>query len=212
MRGICLHPTLKQESAFTMPRRILILGAAGQLARQVSPLLLAQPGVQLTLYLRRASRLPPPGDGRVRIVQGDVLDAATLQAAMQGQQVVYANLAGADLAAQARAIVAGMRAVGLRRLIFVSSMGIYGEVPGQPYRRVLDPYRDAAAVVEASGLDYTLLRPGWFVPGPGACQLTQKGQPFIGHEVPLPALAALIARLATTEGLHVGQSLGVSRA
>ena len=41
-------------------------------------------------------------------------------------------------------------------------MGIYGEVPGETYRGVLDPYRDSAAVIEASDLDYTILRPGWF--------------------------------------------------
>ena len=62
---------------------------------------------------------------------------------MQGQDVVYANLAG-DMPPQARAIVDAMHATGLKRLIFISSMGIYGEVPGEKYRSVLDPYRDSA--------------------------------------------------------------------
>ncbi len=44
---------------------------------------------------------------------------------------------------------------GLKRLIFISSMGIYGEVPGEEYGSQLDPYRDSAAVIEASDLDYT---------------------------------------------------------
>ncbi len=65
------------------------------------------------------------------IVEGDVLDAAdACDSAMQGQDVVYANLAG-DMASQARAIIDAMHATGLKRLIFVSSMGIYGEVPGE---------------------------------------------------------------------------------
>ena len=64
------------------------------------------------------------------IVEGDVLDRKALKAAMQGQDVVYANLAG-EMAQQARAIVDAMRATGLKRLIFVSSMGIHGEVPGE---------------------------------------------------------------------------------
>ena len=63
--------------------------------------------------------------------------------------MVYANLAG-EMAQQARAIVDAMRATGLKRLIFISSMGIYGEVPGEKYRSVLDSYRDSAAVIEAS--------------------------------------------------------------
>jgi len=61
---------------------------------------------------------------------------------MRGQDVVYANLAGA-MKPQAEQIVAAMHAAGLKRLIFISSMGIYGEVPGEPYRSVLDPYRDS---------------------------------------------------------------------
>jgi hypothetical protein len=40
----------------------------------------------------------------------------------------YANLAG-DMARQARAIIEAMHVVGLKRLIFISSMGIDGEVP-----------------------------------------------------------------------------------
>jgi uncharacterized protein YbjT (DUF2867 family) len=60
------------------------------------------------------------------------------------------------------AIDNAMHAAGLKRLIFISSMGIYGEVPGETYCSVLDPYRDSAALIEASDLDYTILRPGWF--------------------------------------------------
>ena len=57
---------------------------------------------------------------------------------MQDQDVVYANLAG-DMARQARAIIDAMHATGLKRLIFVSSMGIYGEVPGEIYRSSSTP-------------------------------------------------------------------------
>jgi nucleoside-diphosphate-sugar epimerase len=62
----------------------------------------------------------------------------------------------------AKALVDAMHEAGVKRLIFVSSMGIYGEVPGERYRSVLDPYRGSAAVIEASDLDYTILCPGWF--------------------------------------------------
>jgi uncharacterized protein YbjT (DUF2867 family) len=141
--------------------RVLILGANGQLARHTTKFFLERTDARLTLYLRRASRLRNPDPARVTIVEADVLDRKALKAAMQGQDVVYANLAGA-MAQQAQAIVDAMQVTGLKRLIFISSMGIYGEVPGETYRNVLDPYRDSAAVIEASGLDYTILRPGWF--------------------------------------------------
>jgi len=50
---------------------------------------------------------------------------------MKGQDVVYANLSGA-MKQQAECIVEAMQATGLKRLIFISSMGIYGEVPREP--------------------------------------------------------------------------------
>jgi len=120
--------------------KVLILGANGQLARNTMRVFLEKTDVALTLYLRRSSRFQNPDPSRVKIVEGDVLDAGALRDAMRGQDVVYANLVG-DMARQARAIIDAMHAVGLMRLIFVSSMGIYGEAPGETYRSVLDPYR-----------------------------------------------------------------------
>jgi uncharacterized protein YbjT (DUF2867 family) len=190
--------------------RVLILGANGQLARNTTRVLLEKTGADLTLYLRRSSRLANPDPGRTRVVEGDVLDAAALRAVMSGQDIVYANLAG-DMARQARAIIDAMHATGLKRLIFVSSMGIYGEVPGEKYRGILDPYRDSAALIEQSDLDYTVLRPGWFTREPeGPCRITQKGEPFEGHDISLDSLSALIAEIATTPGLYVRCSIGIS--
>lgn len=191
---------------------ILILGANGQLARNTTRLFLERTDVRLALYLRRASRLQNSDAARVEIIEGDATDRRALEAAMQGRDVVYANLAGA-MAQQAQAIVDAMQATGLKRLIFISSMGIYGEVPGERYRSVLDPYRDSAAVVEASGLDYTILRPGWFTHDEAIdYRLTQKGEPFQGREVSLNSLSDLIVQLALSPTLEVRKSLGVSRA
>ncbi|HXZ15712.1 MAG TPA: NAD(P)H-binding protein [Roseiarcus sp.] len=190
--------------------KVLILGANGQLARNTTRVFLEKTDVALTLYLRRASRLRNPDPSRAMIVEGDVLEAGTLRDAMRGQDVVYANLAG-DMARQARGIVEAMHAVGLKRLIFVSSMGIYGEVPGETYRSVLDPYRDSAAEIEKSDLDYTILRPGWFVRGgKNTIRITQKGEPFIGHDVSLDGLSGLITKLVVEPGLYVRCSIGVS--
>ena len=198
-----------------MPR-ILILGANGQLARHTIPFFLEHPDVQLTLYLRRADRLKNGAaaldPSRVTIVEGDVLDEGTLTRVMGGHDVVYANLAGA-LKQQAETIVSAMHATGLKRLIFISSMGIYDEVSGERYHSALDPYRDSAAVIEACDLDYTILRPGWFTQDDEMnYQITQKGEPFKGHDVSLDSLSDLIVKLALTPDLEVRHSLGVSRA
>jgi len=189
---------------------ILILGANGQLARNTTRVLLRDTSARLTLYLRRAHRIANTDPGRVTIVEGDVLDPKRLCAAMTNQDVVYANLTGA-MKQQAEHIVVAMKATGLTRLIFISSMGIYGEVPGEEYASVLTPYRDSAAVIEASELDYTILRPGWFTHEPEVrYELTHRGEPFVGHDVSLNSISELIVKVATTPGLHVRQSLGVA--
>jgi len=191
--------------------KILILGANGQVARNTTRVLLRDSDAELTLYLRRASRLKNPDPSRVTIVEGDVLDPKTLKRAMAGHDVVYANLAG-DMKRQAEHIVAAMHETGMKRLIFISSMGIYGEVSGEQYSSVLDPYRDAAAVIEASDLDYTILRPGWFTQDDEiAYQVTQKGDPFQGHDISLNSLSTLIMKLALNPAMAVRRSLGVSR-
>jgi uncharacterized protein YbjT (DUF2867 family) len=191
-------------------KNILVLGANGQLARNTTRVLLQTTDAKLTLYLRHASRLGHQDPARVRIIEGDVLDRPTLESAMKGQDVVYANLSGA-MKPQAETIVAAMHATGLERLIFISSMGIYGEVPGERYRSVLDPYRDSAAVIEASDLDYTILRPGWFTQDDEVSyQITQQGEPFKGHDVSLNSLSDLIVKLALDPTMHVRRSIGVS--
>jgi uncharacterized protein YbjT (DUF2867 family) len=194
--------------------KILILGAYGQIARVATQLFLETTTAQLTLYLRHAKRLKNIGyPERVRVIEGDVLDVSTLDAAMTGQDVVYANLSG-RMAEQAHCIIAAMHKAGVKRLIFVSSMGIYGEVPGQSYRSILDPYRDSAQLIEDSDLYYTIIRPEWLNDDDEIDYgTTQKNEPFknAAATVSRKSVANLIVKLATIPDLEVRKSLGVHK-
>lgn len=194
---------------------VLVLGAYGQIAHVATRLFLAQPDVRLTLYLRNAKRLSGlAGNDRVRIIEGDVLDAKTLEEAMAGQDVVYANLSG-RMEEQARLIVEVMKKLGVKRLIFVSSMGIYDEIPRESWSSSLGPYRKSAEVIENTNLDYTILRPAWLNDVDEIDYgTTQKGEPFKNHSgvVSRKSVASLIVKLATTPGLESRQSLGVHKA
>jgi uncharacterized protein YbjT (DUF2867 family) len=193
--------------------KILILGAHGQIARAATDLLLERTDAELTLYLRNARRLDRRAkSGRVRIVEGDVLDAARLEDAMRGQDLVYANLAG-ELEGQARAIVAAMQKTDVKRLIFISSMGIYGEVPGETYGSILDPYRNAARVIEASDLDYAIIRPAWLNDRDEIDYgTTSKGEPFANPSayVSRKSVADLVVHLASAPE-RGRESLGVHK-
>jgi uncharacterized protein YbjT (DUF2867 family) len=196
--------------------KVLVLGAGGQIARWAVPMLAAQ-DVELTLFLRDAGQLAdPPADARV--VPGDVLDREQLDPAVRDQDVVYANLAG-DLDLQAARITESMTAAGVQRLIFISALGIYDEVPGAfgEWNRaqagpLLGTYRTAADTIEASGLDYTILRPAWLTNADEVCyEVTQKGEPFKGTEVSRKSVAALVTAIATSPGLWSRANLGMNK-
>ncbi|RAS77284.1 NAD(P)H-binding protein [Priestia endophytica] len=190
---------------------VLILGANGGIARVAIDLFLKETDDQLTLYLRNSSRLGNLDLNRVTVIEGDVLDKEKLKNAMIGHDVVYANLAG-GLEQMAKTVVETMNETNIKRLIWISSMGIYDEVPGQKYSTILDPYRKSAEIIEASDLDYTILRPGWFTNKDEIeYETTQKGEPFKGHEISRQSVADLVVKLATSPGLEVRKSLGVSK-
>ncbi len=190
--------------------KVLILGANGSVARVAIEQFLERTDTQLTLYLRNARKLKHVDANRARVIEGDVLDTSKLIEAIRGQDVVYANLAG-DLERMAHSVVTAMKNADVKRLVWISSMGIYNEVPGERAGSVLDPYRKSAMVIEESDLDYTILRPGWFTnENRTDYDITQKGTPFRGHDVSRKSLASLIVRLATTPGLEARHSIGVS--
>ena len=190
---------------------ILILGANGGIARHAIDLFLNETDVQLTLYLRNSNRLKNMDSNQVQLIEGDVIDIEKLKEAMLGQDVVYANLGG-DLEQMAKTVVDAMDAVSVKRLIWISSMGIYDEVPGEKYGSILDSYRKSAAIIEASDLDYTILRPGWFTNKDEIdYETTQKGEPFKVQDISRRSVADLVVKLAVTSGLEIRQSLGVNK-
>lgn len=197
---------------------VLILGAAGKIAKHAIEFLLKEPDVQLTLFLRNAGRLSKRVSKPARIIEGDVLDARKLKEALQGQDVVYANLDG-ELDKQAANIVKVMSETGVRRLIFITSLGIYNEVPGafgewnnRMIGQYLRPYRKAAEIIENSDLDYTIIRPAWLTDlDEIEYETTEKNEPFKGTEVSRKSVAALVMKFIKNPELNGRRSLGVNK-
>ena len=172
-------------------KKVLVLGAGGRIARSVIEILSSSKDVELTLYLRHRRKLHGKVPQNARVVEGDVLDRKRLDAAVSGQDVVYANLAGDDLDKQISGVVDAMKHTGVKRLIFIAALGIYDEVPGKFgawNRRMisqhLPPFRKAVDLIEASGLDYTILRPAWLTDEDAiSYETTGRDEPFKGTEV-----------------------------
>src|ERR687895_229099 len=196
--------------------KVLVLGAGGQIARRAVDMV-ADEDVELTLFLRDASKLSDAPD-TARVAEGDVLDREQLDPAVRGQAIVYANLAG-DLGAQAERIVESMTTAGVQRLIFITALGIYDEVPGtfgewnrRQIGSLLGPYRAAADTIEESGLDYTILRPAWLTDADEVSyEVTQRHEPFKGTEVSRQSVAALVTEIVTQPDRWSRSNLGVNK-
>lgn len=137
---------------------ILILGASGSLGPHIIDAL-GKKGAHLRLFARNPKRVERFKGENIEITQGDALDTAALVAALQGCDAVYAGLAG-ELEALARSVVASMQQAGVKRLVWISSYGIHGEVPDGT--KAPAAYANSARIVMDSALDYTIIRPQWF--------------------------------------------------
>lgn len=200
--------------------KILVLGAHGKIAQLATTMLEKDPANQLTLFLRNAQRLADQASDQVTVVEGDAGQMADLKQAMAGIDIVYANLAGSNIEDEARNVVAAMDATGVKRLIWISTLGIYDEVPGkygewnhqQLDGGYLETYAAAAKVIESSDVDYTVIRPAWLTNHDEIdYETTQKGEAFKGTEVSRKSIADLVTKLVADPTWSVHASLGVNK-
>ena len=195
--------------------KILILGASGSLGPHVIDALEkkgAPSQVRLRLFARNPKRVERFKGENIEITQGDALDTAALAAALQGSDAVYAGLAG-ELEALARSVVEAMQQAGVKRLVWISSYGIHGEVPDGT--KAPAAYANSARIVMDSALDYTIIRPQWFG---NADELNYETTSWNAREmfknpdarISRKSIADLVAR-CIFEGFGTRDSLGINR-
>ncbi|EOH71896.1 SDR family oxidoreductase [Enterococcus malodoratus] len=199
-------------------KQVLILGAHGKIAQRVTKNLLAQ-DVHQKLFLRNSARLSIDDPVKESLIEGNATSLFDLEQALTGVDIVYANLAG-KIVEEAQNLVAAMKAKKVKRLIWISTLGIYDEVPGnygkwnheQLDGGYLEAYSKAARVIEDSGLDYTIIRPAWLTDQEEVdYELTKKGEVFKGTEVSRKSIADLVTKIIDTPNSFVGDSLGVNK-
>jgi putative NADH-flavin reductase len=116
--------------------RIAIFGGAGDVGRQILEDALAR-GHTVTASVRTPAKLDGlAGHERLTVVQGDATDDATVAEQVAGHDAVVNSVSGVksgeqDVCARAiTAIVAGMRAAGVKRLLNVGTAGTLEVEPG----------------------------------------------------------------------------------
>lgn len=166
----------------THPRLILVVGATGSVGGHVVASALKN-GFRVRALVRdpgRARGLPP----KVEIVPGDLTRPRTLGQAVAGVDAI-AFTHGSHGGQQAAEAVdyGGVRNVlealdGIRpRIALMTAIGAADRKGAHDWKR------RAERLVRASGLDYTIVRPGWFdceAPGERRLVLSQENKPLAG--------------------------------
>ena len=207
-----------------MTKQVLILGATGKIAGHAIAALLAKTTDQLLLFTRHPQNLSIADESRETVIKGDTLKTDELNAAVAQADVVYANLCNPAIAQQARNIVAAMDQAGIKQLVWISSIGIYDEVPGKfgdwnnemlgggQEDSYLGTYRKAADEISASDLDYTIIRPAWLTDKDEVdYETTKRGEKFKGTEVSRKSIGNLVAEVIANPAKYARQDLGVNK-
>ncbi len=109
--------------------RLLVIGSTGRLGSQVVTRAL-QAGHDVTALARNPQAVQGAGRERLRVAQGDVLDEASLERGMSGQDAVISCLGTRDRKQTSlrtdgmQKIVAAMVDAGVRRLVAFSAFGV----------------------------------------------------------------------------------------
>src|SRR5699024_3940382 len=99
-----------------MTKNVLIIGANSRIAQWADKMLLADQDVNLTMFVRNKAKLDPELQDQ-NVIMRDATNSADLEAAIKGQDIVYASLAG-NVVDEAKKIVAAMDKQGVKRLIW----------------------------------------------------------------------------------------------
>jgi putative NADH-flavin reductase len=174
-----LGSTVGEEGWVQM--KVLVIGATGPTGMELVKQALEH-GHEVTAAARRPEGVTFPAG--TRIVKAEVMDAASMAVAAEGQDAVLSSLGSkidrkpTTLFSQGtRNIIAAMERSGVRRLLCITGIGA-GDSKGHGgflYDRIIQPllldeiYKDKTRqeqIIRRSRLDWTIFRPGALNNGP----------------------------------------------
>ena len=199
-------------------KKVVLFGAAGHTGKYITRKMQQQADVQLTAFVRDPSKFGDMNLDGVTICQGDALNAADVKAAMMGQDAMLCSLEG-DVLAMARNIVAALGETGVKRIIWITGMGIHHEITGprgdmlSEYAKQRPEYIQAADLIAASPAVTTLLRcPGIMDADNENSALTPEGVQPAMRDVDRAAIAQAMADMLADDALGSNDSLAITNA
>jgi putative NADH-flavin reductase len=153
---------------------LLVFGASGQTGQEVVREALAR-GHSVTAFVRDPAKLGEV-KGKVRVIRGDVADAATVAQAMPQHDAVVSTLGvgtplqhDPDVIAGIGHILTAMQDAGVRRLVYQSFIGVRESraavgfvlrfIAPLPLRHEIADHETKEGLIRASAIDWTIVRP-----------------------------------------------------
>lgn len=204
-----------------MAKKILILGAAGEIARMLTDRLLAESDAELVLYGRNVSqRLALEENNRIKLVDETFGESEKLEAALADVDAVYLNSMSSP--ADTASVVQALEKAGVKRLLGATIAGVEDEVPYELATwtknslpaSYIKGENDSAKLVKDSNLDYTLLRLTWLFNDESdrEYELVPSGVEFADAEVSRQAVTqAILDILNGEESEYVRKSFGLGK-
>ena len=165
--------------------KVIVFGSTGKTGQHVLRSALEQ-GHDVTAFTRSPSKIDP--DTAVHVAQGDVGDAGSVAEAIAGHQAAIVVLGSnglrdtTTLTSGTRAVVDGMTVHDVQRLVVLSAAGVgdsWGQIPllsrvmfKTLLRNIHADHTAQEAVVRASSLDWTVVRPGLLNDEPASGRVT----------------------------------------
>ena len=197
-------------------KKVVIFGAAGHTGKYITRKMRSMEGVEVTAFVRNPAKFSPEEIENVTVIQGDALNASDVKRAMEGQDILLCSLEG-DVLTMAKNIVDALSTTSVRRIVWITGMGIHGEVKGMRgimlgmLAKQRPEYIKAADAIAASGVPATLLRCPGIQNGEntGYCLTPESEQPA-KRNVDRAAIAQFMADVVVDEALGANESLGIT--
>src|SRR6478752_6805348 len=192
--------------------RIAVVGGHGKVALELHRVLVADGHVPVALVRNEAYREELEGLGaEVRLLDIETQDAEAFAAAFAGcDAVVFAAGGGPDGNIERKRTVDlegslksidGARRAGIGRFVQISAIGVDRPLPADTapvWKAYVEAKRDADAALRASGLDWTILRPGRLTDDP-ATGLVTLGEDVTRGDVTRADVAAVVAAVLDSD-------------
>lgn len=196
--------------------KVVIFGADGHTGKYLTRKMQKTEGIELTAFVRDPSKFGDMDMTGVNVIRGDALNADDVRRAMNGQDILLCSLEG-DVLTMAKNIVSALGDTGVKRIIWITGMGIHHEIKGirgmmlNQLAKQRPEYIEAADTIAASSAVTTLLRcPGIQNGDNEVYELTKEGEQPSHRNVDRAAIARCMADMIADEMLGANESLDIT--